>query len=427
MKKANLILLSSITFLFSGTIIPSRGDELPGTLKWKFPETPSSYFWSDRYSSSPSIGTDGTIYCGINNYLYALNPDGTERWKFEPSGFIIDSSPAVSSDGKIYIAPYILIALNSDGALDWRTQTDKWRIWASPTIGPDSTIYVGSQDKIYNDPVNTYSINAYNPDGTLKWCYATSSSKVYSTAIGSDGRVYAVTYAALYALNKNGRLLFSYKQLYESFVESPAISSDGTIYVQSIDGQNKDCYLNAINPNGTLKWKFRADCTKGYLSSPSIGLDGTIYIGSNSCDPHCLYAINPDGTIKWVFETEDDIPSSPVIGSDGILYIGSWDSYVYAINPDGTLNWKFKTDGHICSSPAIGPDGTVYVNPNSQSLYALYSTSPGISAPAWPMFQHDQYHSANVTDINENANNDFGDGNGGSGGGGGCFISSASK
>jgi outer membrane protein assembly factor BamB len=74
-----------------------------------------------------------------------------------------------------------------------------------------------------------------------------------------------------------------------------------------------------------------------------------------------LYAINPDGTLRWRFETGDGVYSSPAIGSDGTIYVGSFDHNLYAINADGSLKWKFETGGTVKFSPAIGSDGTIYV------------------------------------------------------------------
>ena len=54
-------------------------------------------------------------------------------------------------------------------------------------------------------------------------------------------------------------------------------------------------------------------------SSPAIGSDGTIYVGSDYDD---LYAINPDGSIKWEFNAgRGRVDSSPTIGSDGTIYV----------------------------------------------------------------------------------------------------------
>ena len=73
------------------------------------------------------------------------------------------------------------------------------------------------------------------------------------------------------------------------------------------------------------KWSFK---TGGHVfSSPAIGSDGTIYVGSWDNN---LYAINPDGSRKWNFKTGDGVSSSPAIGSDGTIYVGSRDDNLYA-------------------------------------------------------------------------------------------------
>ena len=75
-------------------------------------------------------------------------------------------------------------------------------------------------------------------------------------------------------------------------------------------------------------------------SSPAIGSDGTIYVGAND---NYLYAINPDGSRKWRFKTGDFVTSSPAIGSDGTIYVGSGDNYLYAINSDGSIPFTRST------------------------------------------------------------------------------------
>src|SRR3989304_5683026 len=57
--------------------------QTPGTQKWAFATTGSVYY------SSPSIGSDGTIYVGSrDNKLYAIKPDGTQKWAFTTLGDI---------------------------------------------------------------------------------------------------------------------------------------------------------------------------------------------------------------------------------------------------------------------------------------------------------------------------------------------------
>ena len=142
------------------------------------------------------------------------------------------------------------------------------------------------------------------------------------------------------------------------------LSDHGTIYIGSYDN-----YLYAINPTGTLNWKYQTGHSI-YKSSPAIGSDGTIYIGS---EDNYLYAINPTGTQKWTYQTGDSIyESSPAIGSDGTIYIGSVNDYLYAINPTGTQKWEYQTGNSIYeSSPAIGSDGTIYIGSLDGYLYAI--------------------------------------------------------
>ena len=77
-------------------------------------------------------------------------------------------------------------------------------------------------------------------------------------------------------------------------------------------------------------------------SSPAIGSDGTVYVGSGDKK---LYAINGKTGVKlWEFEIGDLVRSSPAIGSDGTVYVGSWDHKLYAINgKTGVKLWEFET------------------------------------------------------------------------------------
>ena len=184
-----------------------------------------------------------------------------------------------------------------------------------------------------------------------------------SPAIGSDGTLYVgSTDNRLRAFDPDGKLKWSY-ETGGPVRSSPAIGNDGTIYVGS-----NDFYLRAINPDGSLKWRYPTDGSID--SSPAIGSDGTIYVGS---DDLYLRAINPDGSFKWRYATEGPIDSSPAVDCDGIVYFGSSDSSLRAINPDGSLKWRYVTGGPIDSSPAIGSDGIVYIGSSDGKLYAINS------------------------------------------------------
>jgi outer membrane protein assembly factor BamB len=319
----------------------------PGKLKWSF-TTGNIIF------SSPAIDSDGTIYIGSNDdKLYAINPDGTEKWSFGV-GDNIRSVPAINSDGIIYVGSddNNLYAINPDGTEKW-SFTTRNEIYSSPVIDSIGTIYVGSGSKLY----------AISPNGTERWNYVTIGGVISSPAIDSNGTIYVGSSHPgnkLYAINTNGTEKWNFSADGDVY-SSPAIGSDGTIYVGSVGRK-----LYAIYPNGTEKWNL----TTGDQidSSPAIGFDGTIYVGSRD---YRLYAINPNGTTKWSFTTGNFIYfSSPAIGSEGTIYIGSQDNKLYAINPDGSEKWSFAT-GNLVFSPSIGSDGTIYVGSYDHKLYAI--------------------------------------------------------
>src|SRR2546428_3864889 len=123
-----------------------------------------------------------------------------------------------------------------------------------------------------------------------------------------------------------------------------------------------------------LKWSFDVG-GQGLDSTPAIDSNGNVYVQSRS---GYLFALYPNGTLKWKFSTSNGLvgccfgpDSSPAIDSNSVVYVGSSDGNLYSIFSNGTLNWRFTTGGSIQSSPAIGTDGTVYFGSDDGNLYAL--------------------------------------------------------
>lgn len=335
-----------------------------GSLKWSFPAG----------AGDPAIATDGTIYIGAGGYyLYAVNPDGSEKWETKMTGWIT-TSPAVGPDGTIYVGSVDgkLNAINPNGVPKWSYDA---------VGGINKALAIDSKGTVYI--AGTRNLVAVNPDGTHKW-----SSNIIcesSPAVGSEGTIYVASYnEGLIAFNPNGSRKWYVDGLGTLQQASLAIGADGTVYL----GARSDHNLYAIRPNGTKKWSFR---TGEIGTSPVIASDGTIYVGSWSGD-YKLYAIRPDGTEKWSIEPVCWLASSPTIGSDGTIYVGGNNHRLYAFNPEGTERWSFQTGCMVFSSPAIGTDGTIYIAPNDGNLYAINSSSKGLASSPWPMFCHDVKH-----------------------------------
>jgi len=319
--------------------------------------------------SSPAIGDVGTIYVGSDDgQLYAVNPDDRERhfnfgdrpfpteseWIFPNAGSIgaVQSSPAIGDDGTIYVGSNDghLYAVSPDGSPKWQfpDPLSIGAVQSSPAIdnnntpadSTDDTIYVGSNDgRVY----------AINPDGSskgLNWPFdtLTGGPLMSSPAIDLTGGLH-----------------------------------NGTIYIGAgTQGTDDDGKLIAINPDGTQKWVFLAEGLgdDDMDSSPAVGSDGTIYIGS---DDGNLYAVNPgDGSRKWRIPTVSDIESKPAV-SNSTVYVESENIMLYALNTvDGATRWVFPLggwdDGNIESSPSLDIldiDGTVYIGSRDTNVRAI--------------------------------------------------------
>ncbi len=144
---------------------------------------------------------------------------------------------------------------------------------------------------------------------------------------------------------------------------------------------------------GAKLWEFETGSL--VISSPAIGSDGTVYVGSLD---EKLYAINGKTGVKlWEFETGSYVISSPAIGSDGTVYVGSRDNKLYAINgKTGAKLWEFVTGDVVDYSPTIGSDGTVYVGSHDTKLYAIKTDSKGLAKSPWPMRGQNARHTGRV-------------------------------
>ncbi|MEI6778857.1 MAG: PQQ-binding-like beta-propeller repeat protein, partial [Chloroflexales bacterium] len=345
------------------------------TLRWNFP--------TNGVPSSPAVGGDGTVYLPVGmlnkdttGSLYAINPDGTQKWLIPLNILPSSTAPALGPDGTIYVhgngsngnlvAVEQLQAITPSGTIAWTFQFNGGLgifandIQSSPAIGADGTIYVGSIDtKLY----------ALNPDGTIKWTRSpTTSSITSSPSVAIDGTIYIHDAFGLYAYTPSGVEKW-HTSVNVAGRESgaPSIGTDGTIYFAHAG--NKEFY--AVNPDGTIKWQY----TLGFSpsSTPAIAADGTIYISDDG-----LYALNPDGTLKWRFHNQSSFVP-PVIGGDGLIYWReAWTAY--AINPNGTEKWNLPLNPYAGSDPtlAIGPDGTLYL-PISNTFNSSFGQS-GLNA-----------------------------------------------
>jgi outer membrane protein assembly factor BamB/subtilisin family serine protease len=277
-------------------------------------------------TNAPSVGPDGTVYVSsADHFFYAINPNGTLKWR-TPTDFYSDSSSAaIAADGTLHFGTLngVIYALNPDGSIRWTAAPGVSQFVAAPAVAADGTSYFKQTEGI---------VRAYSPAGVELWTYTVTGEGSYA---------------------------------------GPAIGADGTIYVPADDGA-----IHALNPDGTLRWRFLpktatgADDDSGIYTSPSLDETGNLYastlIGS-------VFSITPSGDLRWAFFTPgagENVSSSLALG-DGRAYFASYGGLLYALNQsDGTEVWTTSIEAQArSSSPAIAADGSIVVGSYANKLF----------------------------------------------------------
>ena len=392
-------------------------------------QTAGSILWEfnlGSYWSSPALGTDGTIYVGGSNKLYAINPNGTVKWDFP-----LDSPghPLLGPDGTIYVGELgqsfrRFVALTPAGANKWEFSPGGGNMRAA--VAGDGTIYLAANNVLH----------ALRPNGSRLWSFTNGFGSICTRAsfgtpaIGNDGTVYVPSRHPdnrLFAFSPNGTTNWTFstgRQTYyfagECGMEpvgeawsAPAIGSDGTVYIGAClgdsDASNRQSTLYAINPAGTTNWLCHiGGNTMGEDHAPAIGTDGTIYINSyvalfgGAVGPptNKLVAVSATGSNTWEFVIPGfSAGGSPTVTADGKVLIGSTGGKLFTVGVDGTNANFFPVTG-LVSQATVTPDGTIYVvtwsgTPGSGTLYALAGNAGPANTP-WPMFRRDSRQSGRV-------------------------------
>ena len=300
------------------------------THKLKNVHTLGANIWSPTVGPNDDIFVSGVPTGSSLATVTAMKPDGTMKWQFNDGICNAFSAPTVGPGGSIYVYGFLESGSTYDiyvYAIDPVNGFQEWYLALTTSCASMS----GQEPITLNPP-----------------------------ALGADGTLY-VALNDLYAISSTGSLLWTFQVggctgvvdpgIWA--VPSPSIGADGTIYLGAVQYDYQFfpefyasySFLYALNPDdGSVLWSHQTgsedySTTTGSFS-PSVGNDGTIYIGS--IDNH-LFAMNPDGTVKWKYLTGGLINSPPAIDGDGALYFGSADNFFYSLSGDGVLKWTLLT------------------------------------------------------------------------------------
>ena len=165
-----------------------------------------------------------------------------------------------------------------------------------------------------------------------------------------------------------------------TYVNSPALAEDGTIYQLGGDG-----YFFALDrASGKELWKVKTGVPwiAANEGTPTVTKDGSIFLmtAGESKSTSQFFKISKAGQVLWRNTpdgTGDGFDSSPALGDDGTLYLADDDSpSIVAHDQRGVELGRVRLDPPTdieTQSGALGPDNIGYWSANG-NLFALTTT-----------------------------------------------------
>ena len=361
---------------------------------WQF-TTGSIYDEIPTVTNSPAVGRDGTAYVASSDgFIYAVNPDGTQKWRFELGGYMDSSAVALGPDGTVYIGDLIGLAytLDAEGNLVWVSDIADGSYTAPPALGADGTAYFKNDDG---------NLDAFAPDGTLRWSYTTTGDESYSgPTIAPDGTIYLPgNDGAIHAVSGSGAQIWrtvpstSAGSDTSGIYTSPSLDAAGNIYAATLNGT-----VFSLTSSGALRWSFRTPGTGENVTSSLALADGRAYFASYGA---LLYAVDQtDGHIIWTRSIEAQArASSPAVASDGSIFIGSYANKLFRFSPDGELLRSWSAGNWFRSSPVLA-NGRLYIGNGDGKLYAFDVDGLGpahADRSPWPQHRYSPARNARPT------------------------------
>lgn len=257
------------------------------------------------FTTSGTLDSDG-------NKLFCLSSDGDVKWEY-----IIEnpaySMPIIDNTGNIYIYTYgkkvgTLLSIGNNGILNWKREFNSVN-WFEPIISMDGIIFLGLNvdHKLY----------AIDKNGQILWSLVLGQGLgLYPPVIKNDGTIYICLSGNLLALSPNGEIIWKYKPLKGTVITPPALSKEGSLMLNltalriiSLDCNGKELWENQI---------------KGSTSVPPIidragNLYQQSYLPYSHQDNSWIESFSKSGDMLWTYKLKGVIVST-VLADDNLIY-----------------------------------------------------------------------------------------------------------
>ena len=275
-----------------------------------------------------------------NRQMIAFNAeDGVRHWD-QRFGAAVSSTPMYDR-GRIYVGTTqyegTLFALGVErGRRVWKNEIGPVRF--SPLVDA-GIVFVGADNG---------AVAALRAESGGQMWRANLRSSIAESLVDAGAHVIVITANdSVFALRKNDGAVIARGTVPATPSATPALHA-GTLVVATQTGAVLGIDANTL----VTKWQVRANGP--VMTSPAIASDGTVYIASRS---GTLYRIT-NGELHAV-ETLDHSVSSLTMTRDHFL-LGSYDGTLLAVDRSGDVAWKHKFNDSIVAPVAVR-DQAIYV------------------------------------------------------------------
>lgn len=369
--------------------IPRHDSQMRGRALVKGPSAPRILFTTTIGAGElgdPIVAEDGTVYLSgrVDNKLYALTPAGNVKWTFTghippPKQEFFMAPPAIMRDGTVLIASTDTIctkdkpgeffyAINPDGTLRWKKELEGGTVFAAN---------VGSNDSIYvvTDFCWLYSLDPRgylaSPDTIVNWRTNLRALPENAAAINLSDLPVVVAADTVMTILRYGSFRFKKNYTPGDTLQGLVVDEAGNLYLTTRDHGR----VLSMSATGALRWLREPDASFGIPTLPALGSDGTLYL--TSLHGGWVLALDTStGAERWRKQLPGgDFISPAVLDAAGHLYAVHSTEGLVCLAADGTLRWSLpEVHGSPGTSPAFGADGTIYVS-GDRTLYAIGQSS----------------------------------------------------